>query len=134
MQVMLDTDWDYWATLRQDYSRYAAAKERIAAEVLSRLEARYPGIGGLVEMTDVATPYTTWRYTRNWRGSIMGWLPSPAAMMTPVRRTLPGLRNFYMAGQWVMPGGGVPTCILSGRQAVQLLCKDSSRRFVGGEG
>jgi len=133
VQVMLDTDWDYWAALRQDYSRYAAEKKRIAADVLGRLEARYPGIGGLVEMTDVATPYTTWRYTRNWRGSIMGWLPSPAAMMTPMRRALPGLRNFYMAGQWVMPGGGVPTCILSGRQAVQLLCKRSGRRFVGGE-
>jgi phytoene dehydrogenase-like protein len=51
----------------------------------------------------------------------MGWLPSPKAMMTPMRRTLPGLDGFVMAGQWVMPGGGVPTCIVSGRQAVDIL-------------
>lgn len=133
VQVMVDADWDYWATLHEDYPRYVAEKERVATEVLARVEARYPGIRGLVEMTDVATPYTTWRYTRNWRGSIMGWLPTPAAIMTPMRRTLPGLRNFYMAGQWVMPGGGVPTCILSGRQAVQLLCKHSGKRFAGAE-
>lgn len=134
VQVMLDADWDYWAALHEDYPPYLAEKERVAGEILARLEARYPGFRGLVEMTDVATPYTTWRYTRNWRGSIMGWLPTPSAMMAPLRRTLRRLRNFYMAGQWVMPGGGVPTCILSGRQAVQLLCKDSGRRFVGGEG
>ncbi len=134
VQVMVDADWDYWAMLHEDRPRYDAEKARVAAEALGRLESRYPGIARLVEMTDVATPYTTWRYTGNWRGSIMGWLPTPSAMLTPLRRTLPRLRRFYMAGQWVMPGGGVPTCILSGRQAVQLLCRDSGRRFVGAEG
>ena len=123
VQAMFDADWDYWAALREDRPRYDAEKERVAAVVLEHLEDHYPGIAAQVEVIDVATPYTTWRYTRNWRGSIMGWLPSPKAMMTPMRRTLPGLRNFYMAGQWVMPGGGVPTCIVSGRQAVEILLR-----------
>jgi hypothetical protein len=35
-----------------------------------------------------------------------------------------------MAGQWVEPGGGVPTAVMSGRQAVQLLCVDQVRPFV----
>ena len=130
VQAMLDADWDYWAALREDRPRYNAEKERVAAEILERLEDHYPGIAGQVEVIDVATPYTTWRYTRNWRGSIMGWLPSPKAMLTAMRRTLPGLRDFYMAGQWITPGGGVPTCIVSGRQAVQLLCKRDGKRFV----
>lgn len=121
VQVMLDADWDFWSALREDRPRYEAEKERAAAHALERLEEAYPGIAGQVEMIDVATPHTTWRYTRNWRGSIMGWLPSPGAMMSPVRRTLPGLSGFAMAGQWVMPGGGVPTCIVSGRQAVDIL-------------
>jgi phytoene desaturase len=46
-----------------------------------------------------------------------------------VERTLPGLKDFYMAGQWVMPGGGVPSCLYSGRHAVQLLCKQDGRPF-----
>jgi phytoene dehydrogenase-like protein len=121
IQPSFEADWDYWNALQSERPRYEAEKERIAGEVLHRLEMHYPGLSAQVEMTDVATPYTTWRYTRNWRGSIMGWLPSPKTMMTPMRRTLPGLANFIMAGQWVTPGGGVPTCIVSGRQAVDIL-------------
>ena len=98
--------------------------------MLERLEAHHPGIASEVEMMDVATPHSTWRYTRNRRGSYMGWLPTPKVLNTQLRRTLPGLKNFYMAGQWVMPGGGVPSCLYSGRHAVQLLCKRDGKRFV----
>jgi len=49
--------------------------------------------------------------------------------MTTLPRTLPGLRRFAMAGQWVMPGGGVPTCLLSGRDAVRILCRQDGVTF-----
>jgi phytoene dehydrogenase-like protein len=45
-------------------------------------------------------------------------------------KTLPGLKNSYMAGQWVEPGGGVPTAAMSGRNVIQILCKRDRRRFV----
>jgi phytoene dehydrogenase-like protein len=35
-----------------------------------------------------------------------------------------------MAGQWVEPGGGVPTAIISGRQVIQLVCHDEGRLFA----
>jgi phytoene dehydrogenase-like protein len=44
-------------------------------------------------------------------------------------KTLPGLDNFYMAGQWVHPGGGVPTAAMSARQAVQMICQRDNKRF-----
>jgi phytoene dehydrogenase-like protein len=34
--------------------------------------------------------------------------------------TLPGLKNFIMAGQWVSPGGGLPSGLMSGRTAFPL--------------
>jgi len=37
--------------------------------------------------------------------------------------TLPGLQNFWMAGQWVEPGSGVPLAALSGRNIIQLIAK-----------
>jgi phytoene dehydrogenase-like protein len=49
--------------------------------------------------------------------------------MTHISRTLPGLKNFYMAGQWVVPGGGVPPCLYSGRHAVQLVCREDKKPF-----
>lgn len=46
-------------------------------------------------------------------------------------KTLPGLKNFYMAGQWVEPGGGgVPTAAMSGRNVTQIMCKGDKKKFV----
>lgn len=130
VQVEFETEWNYWNDLqREDRARYDAEKEQIAAEVLKRLEAHYPGISSQVEVTDVATPYTTWRYTLNHKGAWGGWLPTPEVINTRMERTMPGLKNFYMAGQWVMPGGGVPPCLYSGRHVIQLLCHRDRKPF-----
>jgi phytoene dehydrogenase-like protein len=45
-------------------------------------------------------------------------------------KTLPGLKDFYMAGQWVEPGGGVPTAAMSGRNVIQILCKRDRKSFL----
>jgi phytoene dehydrogenase-like protein len=130
VQASLDTEWDYWNDLqRRDRAQYDAAKERIAHQVLQRLERHYPGLSSQVEVTDVVTPYTFWRYTLNHEGAWEGWLMTAKAMRTMVERTLPGLSDFYMAGQWVMPGGGVPSCLYSGRHAIQLLCRQDGKGF-----
>jgi len=129
VQGTFETEWDWWNQLQKDRPRYEAEKERVASEVLERLEAHYPRISSQVEMTDVTTPYTTWRYTRNYRGAYEGWLPTPEIINTQVERTLPGLANFYMAGQWVVPGGGVPPTLYSGRQVVQILCHRDGKEF-----
>jgi phytoene desaturase len=129
VQAAFETEWDFWNELQKDRLRYDAEKEQVAAEVLARLEAHYPGISSQVEMTDVATPHTIWRYTLNHRGAYMGWLPTPEVILTSVPRTLPGLANFYMAGQWVLPGGGVPPCLYSGRHVVQILCHRDGKPF-----
>jgi len=129
IQVEVEADFDYWQTLRQkDRSAYEGEKQRVAAEILKRLDKHYPGLAGQVEMTDVATPATIWRYTRNHRGAYMAWLPTPKFFRTPLPRTLKGLGGFYMAGQWAV-GGGVIPCLYSGRQAVQLLCRADKKPF-----
>ncbi|VVB95008.1 Flavin containing amine oxidoreductase [uncultured archaeon] len=130
VQAMFETEWDLWNELQTDRQRYETEKGRISAEILNRLESHYPGISSQVEMTDVATPYTWWRYTRNHRGAYEGWIPTPEAINSRVKKTLPGLSNFYMAGQWVSPGGGVPTCLYSGRHVVQILCHREGRPFL----
>lgn len=131
VQASFEADWDFWENLRtSDRKAYDEEKSRVAFEVTDRLERHCPGISSQVEVTDVATPCTTWRYTRNRRGAYEGWLPTPKAIMTRIKSTLPGLAGFYMAGQWVVPGGGVPPCLYSGKQVVQLMCRADRKRFV----
>lgn len=47
-----------------------------------------------------------------------------------MRKTLPGLENFYMTGQWVEPGGTVAFVAVSGRNVIQLICKEDKKPFV----
>jgi phytoene dehydrogenase-like protein len=130
VQVTFETDFHHWNDLQaQNRARYEAEKSRVAAQVLARLETSLPGLSTHVEMIDVATPYTFYRYTKNWQGSGRGWLLRPQHVRTAVPRTLPGLRDFYMAGQWVAPGDGVSPTLYSGRQAVQILCHRDGKLF-----
>jgi hypothetical protein len=45
-------------------------------------------------------------------------------------RTLPGLSGLYMVGQWTAPFTGTVIAALSGRQLIQLLCKQNKTSFV----
>jgi phytoene dehydrogenase-like protein len=130
LKVQFNTDYDYWKKLRQEPERYKAEKEQIAEQVIGALDRRFPGLAAKVEMRDVATPLTWERYTANWRGSYEGWLPRPGDFTKRMSKTLPGLDNFYMAGQWVEPGGGLPTAAMSGRNVMQIICKKDKRPFV----
>jgi phytoene dehydrogenase-like protein len=130
LKVQFNTDYDYWKKLRQEPERYKAEKEQIAEQVIAALDRRFPGLAAKVEMRDVATPITWERYTGNWRGSYEGWLPKPGDFMKRMSKTLPGLDNFYMAGQWVEPGGGLPTAAMSGRNVTQIICTKDKRPFV----
>jgi phytoene desaturase len=127
VQALLTTDYEWWATRG---TRYGAEKDAIADLVLARLESHLPGIRRGVEVIDTATPLTYWSMARSWRGAYEGWMPRSDAFFGHVSKKLPELSGFYMAGQWVEPGGGVPTAVSSGRKAVQLLCAEEGRPFT----
>lgn len=132
LTVMMHADYDYWKNLSEEKSTYEAAKEAVTRAVTGLLEAYYPGISKNVEMTDVATPLTFERYTGNWKGSFEGWLITPenaGTIMKPMPKTIPGLKKFYMCGQWVEPGGGLPTGVMSGRKLTQMICREDGRKF-----
>lgn len=130
IQVEFETEWDFWNDLHaNDHARYEGEKERVADAVLQRLERRFAGLSRQVEVVDVATPYTTWRYTLNHRGAWEGWMITPQVFSATIERTLPGLDDFYMAGQWVMAGGGVPPVLYAGQHVAQLLCRRDGKTF-----
>jgi phytoene dehydrogenase-like protein len=121
----------YWENLRKnDREKYRQEKDRISSEVIDALEERFGNVKSNIEVTDVSTPASIIRYTNNWKGSFEGWQPGRGALMLRISKTLPGLENFYMIGQWVEPGGGLPPAIMSGRNVSQIICKKDGRRFT----
>jgi phytoene dehydrogenase-like protein len=128
---MLGGDYDYWLKLyKEDMEKYKAEKGKVANRVIAVLNDHFPGIATDVEMKDVATPVTWERYSGNWRGAYEGWLMTADKFMARISKELPGLKNFYMAGQWVEPGGGVPAVAPSGRNVIQIICKRDGKKFI----
>ena len=130
IKIQINSDYDYWEKLYQDPERYKAEKEQIVDTVISLLDRSVNGLADQVEMRDIASPITWVRYTGNWRGSYQGWMATTKNFMTQMSKTLPGLDNFYMAGQWVNLGGGIPGAVRSGRQTIQVICDKDKKKFV----
>ncbi len=130
VEVWFTTKDDYWTNLEQDRKRYEQEKDRIAKECIAALNKRWPGFTKQVEVIDVPTPATYKRYTGNWKASPDGWYVTPANMTKQnAQRTLPGLDGLYMVGQWTAPFTGTVIAALSGRQAVQIMCKKDGKKF-----
>jgi len=130
MVIMINSKIEYWQEIAKDKAAYKKKKKKIGKIIVKLLEERFPGISKDVEMIDVATPLTWVRYTGNWKGSFEGWLPSPQNAMMPMSKTLPGVNNFYMVGQWVQPGGGLPPCLMGGREIIQTICRVDNKEFM----
>jgi phytoene dehydrogenase-like protein len=131
VKVLLEARYARWRELYDDRERYDAEKQRIAEVVIALLEQRFPGLTEQIKVVDVATPVTVERYTGNWQG-LQAWM-SPkgglAAMLRGANKTLPGLENLYMVGQWA-GGIGISTAAMSGRSLVRTLCRRDGRPFV----
>ncbi len=127
--VRFFTDYKYWENLYQDKTRYKEEKSALADNVINELDSLYPGFASQVEVVDVATPATYFRYTDNWKGSTMSWIATTANFGKNVPKTLPRLDNFYLAGQWITPGGGVSVALKTARDVLQIICKKDKIRF-----
>ncbi len=134
LTVMLPTmNYKHWVELRsRNKEQYKAEKQRIADAVIETLDKRLGGIKDNINMTDVSSPATVIRYTNNWKGSFEGWQMTPDVGFKRMSKTLPGLNDFYHIGQWVEPGGGVPTGLMSGRNVTQVICKKEGKKFTAG--
>lgn len=127
-------NFKFWTDLERngDPAPYQAEKQRVTSEVIQALDRMVPGIRKDIEVTDVSTPATIIRYTGNWKGSMEGWLMTPKTGLGGIRKDLPGLRKFLMAGQWVMPGGGLPSGLMTARNAIQAVCREDHVKFLPG--
>jgi phytoene dehydrogenase-like protein len=129
--VLPTRNFKYWTDLRHNEpAAYHAQKHRLADAVIGVLEKQVPGVREAVEVIYVSTPATVIRYTGNWKGTMEGWLVEPGASFKPLPNTLPGLSRFLMSGQWVMPGGGLPSGPMTARPAIRAICKQDGVPFT----
>jgi len=58
---------------------------------------------------------------------------TPSMKMKSYPAAINGLSGVYFAGQRMMPPGGLPVALMTGRTAVQYLCRDTGTLFVSEE-
>lgn len=126
--LRFESPWELWEDLTG--AAYQAEKHQIEQDALAIMERHLPGVSAQVEVVDVATPRTDVRYTGVWKGAYEGFMPTSKNITKSLKLTLPGLSNFYLSGQWLFPGGGLPPAAQSGQWAIQLICKEDNRQFV----
>ncbi len=132
VEVIVRSNYTYWQRI---YGRrlYDTEQTQVSGIIVDHLEGWHPGIKKDIEFVDEATPLSYERYTGNWLGSTCGWLMTKETMPMLIKgipKTLPRLGHFYMAGQWVEPGGSVPLAAASGKNTIQLICHEDGKKFT----
>jgi len=131
IKAQFETDYFYWKNLYDNHNvEYHRAKKQVLNIFIDIMSERFPGFRDQIEVTDIASPVTWENYTGNWQGSYEGWVPTIKAFTfgETLPKELPGLRNFYMTGQWVTPGGGVPMCMAQGKILINKIVKNERKR------
>jgi phytoene dehydrogenase-like protein len=113
-----------------DYSAitdWARHKAEVDGFILNNLERLVPGIRDKIVVHTSASARTSWRFTLNYQGAMLGWEMSPAQLGTLRPALASAVRDLYFVGHWTQPGGGITPVIVSAQQAAQAV-------MVGGDG
>ena len=135
LEIMALTDpahFDRWASLtdaRADAS-YTAEKARIAARILERVDARYPGFADLVQHAEVATPLTFGTYQRSADGAFYGLPASAARLRHPLASPRWPVQGLTLAGQDAMTPGILGAAAGGVRAAGVMLGRDRSAALI----
>ena len=111
-----DETYDYFKSLSKD--DYYKTKNEIGERIRSEIMNYYKFDNNDIELLDVATPLTYERYTNAYKGSYMSFIATKKGKWLMHKSTLKGVKNFYLSGQWLMPPGGLPIALFTGKHAI----------------
>ena len=120
----------FWWKDKKENGTYKQEKARIAKEVLEIAKTVYPDSASALEVIDVVTPMTYERYLNSRHGGFQGFIHTNTGKSLMHKGRIKGLKNFILAGQWIIRSGGLPPAVMSGRFAAQRICHTDKKKFV----
>jgi phytoene dehydrogenase-like protein len=109
VQKVLDMDYESV----EDWPQH---KKRIEDLALGHLESLVPGITQKIVVSTSASARTSWRFTLNQQGAMLGWEMSPEQLGEGRPDITTPVRNLYLVGHWTRPGGGITPVIVSAQR------------------
>lgn len=118
-----EEDYTYWESLYTDKVNYENKKAEIAEQAMQRVVKEYPFLSGKIRVIDVWTPMTYTRYCHSYKGAYMSFITTRQAKSFVVPGVVKGLDHVFLASQWLMGPGGLPTAATMGKFAAWRIMK-----------
>ena len=125
--VLMGDAYDFWKKAREE-GRYEEEKRTLAGHINRAICTKYPQAEGNIEVMDIATQLTFERYTGAYHGSWMS-VSGVGDRMKMYPGYLKDISGVYFAGHRLMPPGGLPVAVCSGRTAAQRVCRQFDVMF-----
>jgi len=119
LQKVIDVDYDA-------IDDWDAHKAEVEDYVVSHFENVVPEAREKIVVKLTASARTSWRFTLNRAGAMLGWEMSPDQLgddRPGIEGPVPGL---YLVGHWIQPGGGITPVIVSAVQAAEKIIGGAS--------
>lgn len=141
VQCFFQGNYEWWKNLSKDEktgssdslfvqsAAYKNEKKRVLKDLTKALENRYPHFKGKLKALDLVTPLTYERYCGAYKGNWMAYTTTVHAKQLMHNGFIPGLNHVIMSGQWLMPSGGLPVALITGKWAVERICKKDKKNW-----
>ena len=100
---------------------WAEHKRQVESFVFTNLERVIPGITAKIVVSSSASARTSWHFTLNQRGAMLGWEMSPEQLGDGRPELVSPLKNLFLVGHWTRPGGGITPVIVSAQQVARTI-------------
>ena len=115
--VQNENDYNYWKELYSNKELYNQKKNELSQEILERVAEEYPALKGKIRVIDVWSPMTYTRYCNSYKGAYMSFVNTKMAKNITVAGVVKDIDNVFLASQWLMGPGGLPTAAAMGKFA-----------------
>ena len=105
----------------EEITDWAAHKAEVEGRIMTRLRQILPGIDEHIVFKASASAMTSFRFTGNHQGAMLGWEMSPGQLGAARPPITTPVENFYMTGHWTRPGGGVTPVIVSAQHVADAI-------------
>ena len=108
---------------------YNKFKQQFADILITRVEkVLNVKIKDHIEVLEIATPITYWRYTKNRNGSIMGASPTDKNIKNKLAHYYTPVKNLFLGGHWAEYGGGMPIAVKAASNVSLLILKEIKKQ------
>ena len=111
---------------------WPAHKQQVDNLLLGRLKTILPTLEQHTVVRLSASAMTSYRFTGNFEGAMLGWEMSPEQLGPKRLPIYTPVENLYLTGHWTQPGGGITPVIISAQRAARAILtgKDNGRELA----